>query len=627
MDTCVKLLSFLFLEEIREFFDILLISFFVLQSSHDESQDNFMKIMERDAEDRAFKREAKLKEATALKNKGNAAYEKQEYEDAVKYYSDGLAVLKDMQPLYTNRAQAYIKLKRYKEAICDCEWALKCNERCIKAYVHMGKAYLGLKKYNEAKSCFEKIQEIEPGRGKMVKEYLELVDLEENKDCQERKAMEELVKGEGKFTAVPQLLERLSRVGRTPLYYCAGLESLSRAVTDCTGQTLFRLNNGFSIIGSNGVLTRCLLQKTDDLLSKELCISVLNIWRIVCFKNDENQKILMKCPVARRALVQLLTSDHVEVVKECLKLLRLYSETSHGRRLVIDNLNLHLFRLKLRNLSNNSFFVAFKIILGDISRFNQNVLTLLISAVGSLAADEVIRQKLAQEEECWEAFLTATKQCVTSENKSILYHLLGLIINLSSITSSAMQEHAVSFCDCCVDLLKNADGDIVTGATGVLSNVLPQSSKAVQHAVQRKVIQTMCSLLKGESQTATKFAIKTLTVCTAVSDMARQELVKSDKKLSMLRQFLSSSCDEVISGNAALCLAHCFELEGVATHLLGTDIVLLLLRLAAGDAKKTAVQQNAAIALSKLCQSEPRHIHKLRELHGLEILHSCAKLL
>uniref|UniRef100_A0A3Q2D8X8 Tetratricopeptide repeat domain 12 n=1 Tax=Cyprinodon variegatus TaxID=28743 RepID=A0A3Q2D8X8_CYPVA len=181
-----------------------------------------------DAEDRAFKREAKLKEATALKNKGNAAYEKQEYEDAVKYYSDGLAVLKDMQPLYTNRAQVNISFITSQSSL-----SLQCNERCIKAYVHMGKAYLGLKKYNEAKSCFEKIQEIEPGRGKMVKEYLELVDLEENKDCQERKAMEELVKGEGKFTAVPQLLERLSRVGRTPLYYCAGLESLSRAVTDC----------------------------------------------------------------------------------------------------------------------------------------------------------------------------------------------------------------------------------------------------------------------------------------------------------------------------------------------------------------------------------------------------------
>lgn len=76
-------------------------------------------------------------------------------------------------------------------------------------------------------------------------------------------------------------------------------------------------------------------------------------------------------------------------------------------------------------------------------------------------------------------------------------------------------------------------------------------------------------------------------------------------ELSVLRHLLNLNCDEMISGNAALCLAHCFQLEGVATRLLGTDIVLLLLQLAAGD-KKTAVQQNAAIALGKLCQSEPR---------------------
>ncbi|XP_021174928.2 tetratricopeptide repeat protein 12 [Fundulus heteroclitus] len=628
-------------------------------SSQNESQEHFMKIMERDAEDRRIKRMAKLKEATALKGKGNEAYAQQDYEAAVKYYSDGLAVLRDMQPLYTNRAQAYIKLKRYKEAIRDCEWALKCNERCIKAYVHMGKAFLGLKKYNEAKSCFEKIQKFEPRREKMVKEYLDLVDSEEKKDSQERNAKQELDKGERKATVVPQLLEKLSRPGQVPLYYCGGLESLTPAVTDCTGQTLFRLNNGFSIISGNDVLRRCLLQKTDDLLSNELCISVLRLWRTICHDNNENQIILMKCPVARRSLVELLTSGHVEVVRECLELLRLFSKTSHGRRLVVDNLNVQTlvrnlmwciseskqqqeitavyvletfaseegFRLKLRNMQADCVAVPFQKMLANIGKFNQNVLRSLISSVGFLAEDEVIRQTLAHEQHCWETFLTAIKQCGTSEYKDILYLLLGLIINLSTVTSSTMQEHAVTLSDCCLDLLKNADGEIVTRATGVLSTVLPQSSEAVQHAVRRKVVQTMCWLLKGKCQTATKSAIKTLTVCTAVSDKAREELVNSDKKLSTLRQLLTSSCGEVISGNAALCLAHCFEREGVASHLLGTDIVLGLLRLAAGEAKNTAVQQNAAIALSKLCQSEPRHVEKLRELHGLEILHSCAKLI
>lgn len=74
----------------------------------------------------------------------------------------------------------------------------------------------------------------------------------------------------------------------------------------------------------------------------------------------------------------------------------------------------------------------------------------------------------------------------------------------------------------------------------------------------------------------------------------------------MLRRLLASSCDETASGNAALCLAHCLELQGTASRLLGTDIVLLLLRHAASEPKNAAAQKNAAVALGKLCCSEPR---------------------
>lgn len=77
-------------------------------SLQNESPVNFMKIMEKDAEERRVRRIAKEKKATALKDKGNEAYAQEEYETAVKYYSDGLAELRDMQPLYTNRAQVNI---------------------------------------------------------------------------------------------------------------------------------------------------------------------------------------------------------------------------------------------------------------------------------------------------------------------------------------------------------------------------------------------------------------------------------------------------------------------------------------------------------------------------------------
>ncbi|XP_029302549.1 LOW QUALITY PROTEIN: tetratricopeptide repeat protein 12 [Cottoperca gobio] len=624
-----------------------------------ESPDNFMKIMERDAEDRRVQKIAKAEKATALQDKGNEAYAQRDYETAVKYYSDGLAELRDMQPLYTNRAQAYIKLGKYKEAISDCDWALKCDERCIKAYLHMGKAYLALKKYIESRNCFEKIVEIEPAREKMVKEYLAQVDLEEGRESQEMNAMQDFDMGERNAIRVPQLLEKLSRPGQLPWFYCGGLEILSQAITDCTGRTRFRLNNGFSIISSNDTVRSCLLQKTKEPGCQELCVSVLKLWRVICCENDENQKVLMICPVMRQSIVHLITSEHVAEQEECLALLCLYSQRPHGRRLAIDNLNVHMlvrnlmvciskpnqqqqntavnilenfasenkFCIQLRDVLSESVIAPFTVLLRNICESNRPVLASLISAVGCLARDDVICHSFAHDPECWKAFVVAIRQCSACEYKEVIYPLLGLIINLSAITSPIIQEHAVSLCDCSLGLLRDSDGGVITRATGVLSTILPQSPEAVQYVIQRDVVRDMRRLLKGTGQTATKYAIKTLTVCTAASHLAREKLVKSDKKLSVLRHLLAPSCDALVSGNAALCLAHCLKLEGIGSALLGTDVVRLLLLHAAGDAERTAVRQNAAIALGRLCRSEPRHMHKLRELHGLEILHSCAKVM
>lgn len=42
---------------------------------------------------------------SALKEKGNEAFVKGDYESAIFFYSEGLGKLKDMKVLYTNRAQ------------------------------------------------------------------------------------------------------------------------------------------------------------------------------------------------------------------------------------------------------------------------------------------------------------------------------------------------------------------------------------------------------------------------------------------------------------------------------------------------------------------------------------------
>ncbi|XP_057695773.1 tetratricopeptide repeat protein 12 isoform X2 [Corythoichthys intestinalis] len=579
-----------------------------------ESAENFLRFMEQDAEDRRKRRLAQEQKATVFKDRGNQAYAQGDYETAVKYYSDGLAELRDMQQLYTNRAQAYIKLERYEEAISDCKWALKCNENCIKAYLHMGKAYHGLKEYSESRTCFEKITELDPHMEKMVREYLTKIDLDEKKEHQELNARQDFDRGVEKAKLIPQLLEKLSEPGQMLLYYCGLLEILSQIVTDCSGQTLFRLHDGFKIIDSNDTMRSCLLQEANDPCSQDLCVLILTIWMIMCRENDENQKTLLTFPVSKESIVPLVTSEHDAVQKECLELLCLYSLTSHGRCLLINNLDVCML---MKNL------------MACISKPKKQREIRALLILQKLAEEKkfcrLLRNKIA--DSVAEPFTAIMKQCIACSDKDILYPLLGLLINLSTLTSPVIKENAINLCGCCLDLLRDDDVSVVTRAMGVLSNVLPQSSEAVNHVVQRDVVKTVQQLLKQADLAGTKYAIKILTLCTAASQIAREELVKSDKKLSVLRRLLGFSCDEMVSGNAALCLAHCLELKGIASNLLGTDIVILLLRHAAGDAKKTAVQQNSAIALGKLCQSEPRHVSRLRELHGFEILHSCMKLI
>uniref|UniRef100_A0A672SCS5 Tetratricopeptide repeat domain 12 n=1 Tax=Sinocyclocheilus grahami TaxID=75366 RepID=A0A672SCS5_SINGR len=125
---------------------------------------------------------------------------------------------------------------------------------------------------------------------------------------------------------------------------------------------------------------------------------------------------------------------------------------------------------------------------------------------------------------------------------------------------------------------------------------------------------------------SSRYSIKALTVCTASIPQACEEMVKLDKRLRTLRKLLGG-IDELVVGNAALCMGHCLEVDGAAGGLLGTDCVQLLLHHAARNAKRAAVRQNATITLGKLCKIEPRHMEKLGELHGLEILHSCVRLI
>ena len=110
------------------------------------NQDAFLSTLEADAKDRYERRKKNEKLSNELKDKGNIEFSQANYLKAIEYYTEvwkgkeiifflkillfqGLEKLKDNLALYTNRAQAYIKLEKYAEALSDCEWAFRVKFR------------------------------------------------------------------------------------------------------------------------------------------------------------------------------------------------------------------------------------------------------------------------------------------------------------------------------------------------------------------------------------------------------------------------------------------------------------------------------------------------------------------
>ncbi|XP_060139027.1 tetratricopeptide repeat protein 12 isoform X3 [Zootoca vivipara] len=581
--------------------------------------ESFMAALEKDAKERATKRKHNEALANALKEKGNDAFSKGDYALAIQKYTEGLKKQKDMQVLYTNRAQAYIKLQDYEKAISDCDWALRCDEKCIKALFHMGKAYLAQKQYSKSRECYLKILDIDPGKEKLCKDYIHQVDLEEKRQHEDERAMEELESGKHTAVSVKELLQQLRSPDENILYYADGIRLLTALMQDCTEQALFRTNNGFSIINDNAVVQRVFHTKTKSPDEVELFIAILLLWQAACKDNEENQRLLLTHPDVNLQLPSLLLSEVPKIQEECLALLSLYAETENGRILLVRHLDttrwLHIFmsfikvfdsraRCALKLLTSLIPEEKFKIqcriklstetlplfieLLSSAKTLNKLGLAHCIAIMGDICSDVVIRMQMTESPDCWQACLSFLDECwnkgTATRYPECLYALLGLMMNLSLEPNLLLQR-----------------------AVGLLSHILPMSPEAQEEAIKDGVVSKMIRFLKADGPITHGYAMKTLAVCAKSSQEAQEEIVKLDKKCKILLKFLRSE-NEVLAGNAAFCLGRCFEVPGAATDLLNVDIVRILLKVAGRDAQRTSVQQNAAIALGKLCAADARQV-------------------
>eukprot|EP01083_Nonionella_stella_P226013 803076_1 len=99
-------------------------------------------------------------QAMAEKRKGNEQFVKNKFTEAITHYTNALDLASDIKEfdnkqrsiLHANKAECYIRLTRYKEAIIACDESLKSDSSNIKARFRRAKANEKLSNYKFALS-------------------------------------------------------------------------------------------------------------------------------------------------------------------------------------------------------------------------------------------------------------------------------------------------------------------------------------------------------------------------------------------------------------------------------------------------------------------------------------------
>lgn len=97
-----------------------------------------------------------------LKEKGNAAFKRRQWNKAVNYYTEAIKLNATNATYYCNRAAAYLELGCFQQAEEDCSKAIVLDKKNVKAYLRRGTARESLLHYKEAAEDFKHALVLEP---------------------------------------------------------------------------------------------------------------------------------------------------------------------------------------------------------------------------------------------------------------------------------------------------------------------------------------------------------------------------------------------------------------------------------------------------------------------------------
>lgn len=121
-------------------------------------------------------KEENTPDATSEKDLGNEYFKQKKFNEAIDCYSRSIA-LSPTAVAYANRAMAYLKIKRFREAEDDCTEALNLDDRYIKAYSRRSTARKELGNLKQSVEDAQFALRLEPNNQEVKKQYIEAKSL------------------------------------------------------------------------------------------------------------------------------------------------------------------------------------------------------------------------------------------------------------------------------------------------------------------------------------------------------------------------------------------------------------------------------------------------------------------